>query len=329
MKRLALAAALTLLAGACAKKLPPPSPDRFPPRLERIVTRTRTQLEVEFDEPIEPASVSPESLVLAGSDGTRFDVRGVSRGRGDSRLLVWTVALPAGIYEIGGRAADRDGNYTRFHGRFRASTRVDTIPPRVAGLEPRPGTDRVRFSPRWGIRFSEAVDTAAGVPWFVVPRGSDTLFRQSWAKDWQSLSLGYRDSLDTGRLFFLVVPTGWRDLEDNRARTVAVTYFSTDSAPELATVTGRVSAPGDTLVRGGLVLVEGEVTIGAAAVEPHGRFALRVNPGSLRVLALADTNGDGLVDLSSQAVPVSAPSESLELTLGPVAEPRRFDAYRR
>jgi hypothetical protein len=317
------------LAGACAKKLPPPSPDRFPPRLAGIVTRTRTQLEVEFDEPIEPASANPESLVVTGPGGERFAVRGVSRGRGDSRLLVWTPALPPGVYEIRGRAADRDGNFARFHGRFRASTRVDTVAPRVAGLEPRPGADRVRFGPRLNIRFSEAVDTAAGVPWFLLPAGEDTLFRTSWAKDWQSLGLGYRDSLDTGRLYFLVVPTGWRDLEENRARAVAVTFFSTDSAPDLATVAGRVVIPGDTLVRGGLVLIEADRTAGAAAVGPDGRFALRLRPGSYSALALADTSGDGVVDLKSPVLPFSAPAESLELELAPATEALGFDAYRR
>ena len=66
-----LCAALALLV-ACAKKLPPPSPDRFPPRLERILTRTRTQLEIEVDEPVDPAETAPESLVLTGPGGDRL-----------------------------------------------------------------------------------------------------------------------------------------------------------------------------------------------------------------------------------------------------------------
>lgn len=322
-----LCATLVLLA-ACAKKLPPPSPDRFPPRLERIVTRTRTQLEIEFDEPVDPAETAPESLVLTGPGGDRLPVRGVSRGRGDTRLLVWTPALGPGLYEVRGRAVDRDGNAIRFRGRFKASERSDTIAPRVAALDPRPGADRVRFSPRVTVRFSEPVDTTAGVPWFFVPTRLDTLFRRAWEQDWQSFAVGYRDSLEPGIVAYFVVPTGWRDLENNPARSAAVTFFSADSSPELALVGGRVVSP-DSVLRGGLVFVEAEATVAAAAVEPSGRFVLRVRPGSYRAFAVADTSGDGIADLASSPLSLTAPAESLELRLGPADQPLRLDAYRR
>ncbi|MFO7651178.1 MAG: Ig-like domain-containing protein [bacterium] len=319
---------LAALVGGCAKKLPPPSPDRFPPRLERIVTRTRTQIEIEFDEPVEPAETAPDSLVLTGPDGTRLAVRGVSRGRGDSRLLVWTPALGPGVHEIRGRAVDRDGNAIRFRGRFKASERSDTIAPRVASLDPRPGADRIRVSPRLTVRFSEPVDTTAGVPWFFVPARLDSLFRRAWDKDWQSFGVGYRDSLEAGLTAHFVVPTGWRDLEGNLARSAAVTYFSTDSSPDLALVAGRVSGA-DSVLRGGLVYVEAEGTVAAAAVEPSGRFVLKVRPGSYRAFAVADTSGDGAADLSSPVLPFTAPAESLSLLLGPADQPLRLDAYRR
>jgi hypothetical protein len=322
-----LCCALALLA-ACAKKLPPPSPDRFPPRVDRVLTRTRTQVELEFDEAVEPAATAAESLVLTGPDGVRVPVRGVSRGRGDARLLVWTPVLAEGVYEIRGKAADRDGNGVRFRARFRASARADSVAPRIAALDPRPGAERVRFSPRVTVRLSEPADTTLGVKWFFVPAGFDTLFRRVWEKDWQSFGLGFRDSLPAGLTAYLVIPAGWADLEGNRARLAAATYFSTDSAPGLALVAGRASS-GDSILRGGVVLVESEHTVAAAAIEPGGRFASRVRPGDYRVLAVADTSGDGMADLVSQAVEFTAPAASLELKLEPAQAQLPIDAYRR
>ncbi len=328
MRTGALVACCVLGLLACAKKMPPPNPDRFPPRVEGITTRTRTQFEIAFDEPVEPAATPLESLTLQAADGGTLVVRGVSRGRGDSRLLVWTEALEPGIYEVRGRAADRAGNSVRFRSRFRAGTRADTVPPRVAAIDPRPGTDRVRYSPRVTVRLSEPADTTAGVSWFFAPAWLDTLFRRAWERDWQSFALGYRDSLPPGLVAYFVVPAGWRDLEGNRARFTAATFFACDSAPALELVAGVVTG-GDSLVRGGIVFVESARTVAATAVEPSGRFALRLAPGSYWAQAVADTSGNGLVDLASDRVSFTSPQESLRLDLRPVQQGLPPDAYRR
>lgn len=330
IRRLVKLGLLALAAAGCAKKLPPPSPDRFPPRLERVVTRSRTQFELEFDEPVEPAATPVESLQLAGPAGPVV-VRGVSRGRGDTRLLVWSAVQSPGVYEVRGRAADRAGNSVRFRGRFKASERVDTIAPRVVALEPRPGTARVRAGLRVVVRLSEPADTAVGLRWFFVPAGLDSVFRSAWDRDWQTLSFGSRDSLVPGMIVSFVVPAGWRDLEGNRARFAAATVFYSDSAPPPALCSGVVGvADSAGAVAGAVVFVEDERgTVAVAAVEPDGRFTFRLPVGRFSVFAAADTDGDTRAELVGPKVEFAAPAESLRLLLAPVPELRPLDAYRR
>jgi len=346
MRRLAGAGAgILLAAGAvvffsfCAKKMLPPSPDRFAPHLEEIDTRSRSQVELVFDEEIDPAKVVADSFSVTGPDGGRVELRGASLGRQADRVSLWTpVQVAAGLYELHGVVWDRAGNPTRFRARFRGSEKRDTIAPRVVRVEPSPGAAGLRSGAAVRVKFSEPVDTSGTLSFMFVPARYDTLFKRAWDPDWQGLGFVNRDSLPEGAIIYFMLEPGAADLEGNRTRVAAFTYFTPDSVFAAEPVRGKAEWHQGPLGTGTVFFhaeslaettaVESRTTA-LAAVLRDGSFFTKVRQGGYEVEAVADTDGDGLVDLSSAVVRFSTEQESLELTLEPEKSPRPVSAYRR
>jgi hypothetical protein len=362
---------------SCAKKMIPPSPDRFPPRLQEVETRTRSQVALIFDEEINGAKLKPDSFLLTGPAGETIALRGASLGRNGDEVQLWTPIQEVKLYEVRGTVWDQAGNKTRFRARFRGSSMKDTIAPRVARVEPAPGTPRQKRGVKVRVTFSEAIDTTSlgtvpvrGLsPYMFAPAEYDTQFKRSWSTDWQSLNFTRLESLPSGATIYLLVQPGAKDLEGNRAKAPAFTYFTSDTIFDAVPVKGSVTWPGKTTLipsspsRGreeregvaGAVFFNGTGaadsagtgpdsagpgdsppagtvplrTTGLAPVLSDGSFATQLRKGEYEVVAVADTNGDGLADLVSPPVEFNTDAESLSLSLEPESLPRPLNAYRR
>ncbi|MCX6841176.1 MAG: Ig-like domain-containing protein [candidate division WOR-3 bacterium] len=351
---------------ACAKKMLPPSPDRFPPHLQEVDTRTRSQVALVFDEEIDGARLSPDSFRLTGPAGETLALRGASLGRSSDEVQLWTPTQEPKLYDVRGIVWDRAGNPARFRARFRGSSKPDTIPPRVTQVVPSPGSARQKRGVAVRVTFSEAIDTTslgtAGetlgtvpvrgqFPYMFVPAEYDTQFKRSWASDWQTLNFTRLESLPTGAVIYFLLQRRVMDLERNLVQGPAFTYFASDSVFDGVPVKGKAKwhdAPlstgtvlfqavglGDS-PRSGTVPLESVPaetvavhTTGLAPVLTDGSFSTRVKKGEYEVVAVADTNGDGLVDLVSPALKFNTDAESLSLFFEPESLPRPINAYRR
>ncbi|MEO0085288.1 MAG: Ig-like domain-containing protein [candidate division WOR-3 bacterium] len=312
----------------CAKKMLPPSPDRFAPRLVGVEVPSRVRVELEFDEPLDASRVAAESIAIRDAAGRELEVRGVSRGRRPERISIWTGLQEPVSYEVTGVVRDEAGNARRFSRvGFRGSQRADTIPPRVVSIQPQPGATRVR--PLTVVfRFSEAVDTAGLSRQLIVPASLETLYGRVWEPDWQTVGFVCRDSVPEGTVQYFVLPSGLPDLEGNRSREPAFTYFTADSLLDAVAVRGRARWPGGRLGTG-VVFFDDTLTRAVAVVLEDGSFACRVRAGKYAVRAVADTDADGLVDLVSSEQQFATAAESMEVLLVPETSPRPLNAYRR
>lgn len=330
----------------CAKKMLPPSPDRFAPNLKEIVTRNRVRLELVFDEDLDPAKLSVDSFGVTSQSGQSLVVRGVAVGRRAGTVDLWTEPQEPVLYRILGRVEDRTGNVRRFSGRFRGSDRPDTIAPRITGITPDPGSAG-RRRPVVRVEFSEPVDTTAEPSFFFVPGKWDSVFGLSWKADWQSFALipgegnqlaGVRNNtlapedtaarlrgLPPGIIYFLL-PPGVQDLEGNRSREPAFTYFTADSVLNAVTVRGRVVS--DRPWKTGLVFFHSPVNSGLAVVLADGSFSTRLAAGDYKVRSVADTDGDDKAELSTQVIDFRTEQESLVLRLEPETTPKPLRQYR-
>jgi len=318
MKRYLLSACLLLLCGHCAKKMLPPSPDRFPPHIVEVNARTRVQVELVFDEELDPARFVPESVSITG-----LRIRGISRGRDRMRILVWTEPQSHQRYFLQGVVWDMAGNPGRFRASFLGSNRIDTISPRVVAVSPAPGSVNLWRGVRIIVRFSEPVDTSLPLNYMIVPEEFETLFHRVWEPNWQEVNFVCRDSIGPGKVFYFLLNPGFQDLENNIGLTPAWTYWTTDSVFEGVTVKGK------TVVHRGTVFFDQEKTKAVAPILADGSFEVKVPAGVYSVFGVSDTNSDGLVDLISLPVEFNTASESLKLIMVPESVPRRVNDYRR
>lgn|GEM_PF-493904 len=360
---LALVAVALVVMLACAKKMLPPSPDRFAPRLQEVETRTRSQVTLVFDEAINGAKLKPDSFLLTGPAGETIALRGASLGRSSEEVQLWTPIQEVKLYEVRGIVWDRADNKTRFRARFRGSSMQDTIAPRVARIEPAPGTARQKRGVKVRVTFSEAIDASGVVDHVFVPVAYDTGFKRSWSTDWQTLNFTRLESLPSAANVYLLVQPGAIDLEGNRASDPAFTYFTSDTIFDAVAVRGKAAWPGlSTLtppspsrgreeregVTGAVFFTESAAvrvitdslqpprteslpvrTTGLAPLLSDGTFATKLRKGEYEVVAVADTNGDGLAELVSRPVMFNTDAESLNLSLEPESLPQPFNAYRR
>jgi hypothetical protein len=323
---LVLAAAALVL--SCAKKMEPPSPDRFAPGLEEVSSKSRIEVELTFDEAIDAAALTADSFSLSEADGSPLQIRGVSAGRSSDRVLVWTEPLQPAAYALRGAVRDDAGNWRPFKVRFRGSGLVDTIPPRVAGVQPAAGASASRRIPQVSVSFSEPMDTSCG-PWSLfAPSENDSLFRGGWSSDWRQLTYTAHDSAQRAGPVYFLLGTGVRDLEGNRTRAPAYTYFTRDSVFEGVTFRGRVVWEGGPLGTG-IVYFDAGATSALAPLLADGTFSLGLDSGVYDIRVLADTNLDRIADLSGQARQVATDAESVRVGLYPESVPRPIDAYRR
>jgi hypothetical protein len=339
--------AVTVVLLACAKKMIPPSPDRFPPRLQEVETRTRSLVALIFDEEINGAKLKPDSFLLTGPAGETIALRGASLGRNSDEVQLWTPTQELKLYEVRGVVWDRTGNKTRFRARFRGSSKQDTIAPRVARVEPAPGTPRQKRGVRIRVSFTEAIDTSGAVNSMFVPAEYDTQFKRSWSTDWQTLNFTHLESLPSGDIIYLLVQPGAVDLEGNRAKAPAFTYFTSDTILDAVPVKGKAAWPSG-LGAGAVFFTESAAvrvitdslqpprtetlpvrTSGLAPLLADGSFATMLRKGEYEVVAVADTNGDGLAELVSRPVEFNTDAESLNLSLEPESLPQLLNAYRR
>ena len=353
----------TVLVLACAKKMLPPSPDRFPPHLQEVDTRTRSQVALVFDEEIDGAKLSPDSFHLTGPAGETLVLRGASMGRNSDEVQLWTPTQEPKLYDVRGIVWDRAGNPTRFRARFHGSSKQDTIPPRVTQVAPAPGSARQKRGVAIRVSFSEAIDTTSlgpvgetlgtvpvrgQSPYMFVPAEYDTQFKRSWASDWQTLNFTRLESLPTGAVIYFLLQRRAIDLERNLVQGPAFTYFTSDSVFDGVPVKGKAKWHDAPLGTGTVFFTESAAvnvitdsllpprtetlpvrTTGLAPVLTDGSFSTKLRKGEYEVVAVADTNGDGLVDLVSPALKFNTNAESLSLSFEPESLPKPINAYRR
>jgi hypothetical protein len=213
------------------------------------------------------------------------------------------------------------------------------------------------------VTFSEAMNTSGEVGSMFVPAEYDTQFERSWSTDWQTLNFTRIESLPSGAVVYLLVQPGAIDLEGNRASDPAFTYFTSDTMFDGVAVKGRAVWPGMTTptpaslsrgreetegVTGAVFFTESASvrvitdslqpprteslpvrTTGLAPMLSDGSFATKLRKGEYEVIAVADTNGDGLAELVSPPVMFNTDAESLNLSLETESLPQPINAHRR
>uniref|UniRef100_A0A7C6EA54 SbsA Ig-like domain-containing protein n=1 Tax=candidate division WOR-3 bacterium TaxID=2052148 RepID=A0A7C6EA54_UNCW3 len=316
---------------ACAQKMLPPSPDRFPPRLAEIEVLNRTKLNLKFNEEISAQSVTKDNFLIYSTQNETLSVKEVMISRrGDIITLVTEKQNPI-HYLIQAQVSDLAGNRAKLRSRFLGSVKKDTIPPRIVEITPKLGsTKQKKITIR--LRFSEEIDTLRPLNWAILPKSLKNRFEQSWQSDYRNLDLTLPDSLGPDTIvYFTLLPTIF-DFEGNRLTGPGFTFFTSDSTLNTKLVTGKIQYQNRPITQGLVIFAQVYDSLRALAltvVDSIGSFALQVREGIYEVTAVADTNYDNRVDLSGRIKEFNTTAQELLIEVHPDTVTFDLDWYLR
>ncbi len=215
----------------CAKKLPPPSPDRFAPRLIRIQALYDNSLVLYFNEPLDTSSLDIQNFVIYNAqiklisffDETQTSIR------------IITSPLQKGRYKIKGVVKDKSKNQAFFEKVFKSTKKKDTIPPEIRKVIPQ--TMRVSFPYNITIDISEPIDTSASSLFLL---STIPVYEKKWRKGFTQFKLVVKDTLYKEVPFaFLIFPT-LRDFSQNPLEGYYSFLFVADTLLKIEMMPGRV-----------------------------------------------------------------------------------------
>jgi hypothetical protein len=326
VKNLCLAALLVLLV-ACAKRLPPPNPDRFAPSFQGLNVVNQNRLDLVFDEPMSQKDMSLADFAIVTANGDTLGLLAAAFSPDGATISLLTRRQRSEKYTLTGSALDVAGNGTRFQRRFVGSSRPDTVAPMITGIAPRNYATRVRKGVIVSFSFSKATDTMTYGGVIVLPAGLESRFDRKWSTGLDNLQFTLKDSLGPDTTVSFILLPMVRDFAGNHLRQAAYTSFTSDSLLLPRLVKGKLTFEGKPPVNGYVVLGQ-DAPVAATPVRSDGSFTLRARPVDYSVLAAADTNYDGYVDLSARIGRATLP-ESLAVTLQPETLRVRLDSIGR
>ncbi len=310
---------------ACAKKALPPSPDRFSPHLEKIEPINRTRIDLWFNEPIDISQLSTKNFVLVSVSQDTLEVKTITAGKKSEIISLFTPPAKPEIYTLSGLVYDRYGNLLRLRKRFRPSSIIDTLAPKIIAISPALGTLNKSKNIIIEVNFSEPIDTNRAINYLTLSLDKAKI-TPHWRSDWQGLYFSYKDSLPPKTyVYFLLLPT-LTDLENNQLKELGYTFFTSDSVLVPLLVSGNLiynTRP----IKNGIVLFsrgnDKAITISRAT----GSFSLRLTPAIYNITAIADTNFDNRIDLSAKLIDSIFATKTININLHPVTEAKLVDEY--
>jgi hypothetical protein len=306
---------IIVLALACAKKALPPNPDRFPPHLAEIRAVNQNRVDLIFDEAMQQKDASVRDFTVLTTRGETLKLLAVSGGTDAATLSLLTARQAALKYTLSGTAHDQAGNPTRFTRGFFGSIRADTVGPMVSSISPRAFSTGLRRNVTVTVAFSKPIDTLTLREVWILPPSLAARFKREWDATLSAVRFTLSDSLGPDTTVTFILPPYIKDFVGNRVDHAVFTVFRTDTTALPRMVPGRLEAGGNPISDGYIVLAEGQLAM-AVVSRSDGSFFLRVGKQPYSVTALADTNRDGVVDLSAFRPSAELP-DTLKLKLEP------------
>lgn len=312
---------------SCAKKMLPPSPDRFSPHLLQIKSINRIKTDLIFDEEINVSKLSPQTITITAGDGETLNIRTISQGKTANTISLFTNRIKPKDYYLSGTFEDRAGNVRQVvNKRFKGSIVIDTLPPSILTISPKIGTIKMSKRINFDFSFSEPMDTLASINYIVYPL-EKTKIKWAWRSNWQELTFSYPDSLAPYTyVYFILLPT-LKDLENNRMENCGYTFFTTESLLPPILVSGNLYYQ-DQPYKNGLIMFTSNTKKHITVSDISGKFSIRLDSIVYNISAFADTNYDNMVDLFAEQNNFHYKDTTrIKLNLVPVLEIKTIDSY--
>lgn len=318
---------LLFLSMNCAKKAPPPSPDRWAPRLRVVEAINRRHLRVVFSESVDPKSSLEILNYKCFEIATNTPLQILAATMRNPREIDLTTSIQSGfpygltvsgVEDLSGNGMDTERM------EFVGSKAADIHPPEIMDIHPADGS--VNFQPDSGVivRFSEVMDTAS------IFRNCGLLPEGNFEIEWDDDLIEFRllpRKLESGEVYSFYLNDGCKDIEGNRVEEWSLLTFTPDSTLPDGHVSGylRSEERGTTMI----ALIDSLLRIVRIVLVSNSSYRIGwLKPANYTILAGMDLDRDRKFDLVAHSeVEVSEEGVIVELPLK--REPEKWRIFER
>jgi hypothetical protein len=297
-----------LLIFSCARKLPPPNPDIFPPEIVDYFVPNNYTLKIKFNENLSP-QIDKEKFIIFSSKET---LKILSLFVEKEFLTIITNPQKPLTYLIKGEISDLNNNILRFKLRFKGNPLPDTIKPFIQNI--------IINKEGISISFSEPLVTT-DLYFFSSAIIAETI----WQEDKKNLLLKFKEEPKEFSSF-IILPT-LKDLGGNRLTAGEERFQIFDTAIKFINLTGKVFLKESLSDNSILIFKNKNDNSLSFSLAKKGIFKTKVKKGKYQLVALLDTDLDFYPDFYYQEEQEWQTDTTIFINLLPVKEPKKLDEY--
>jgi len=297
-----------LLIFGCARKLPPPNPDIFPPEIVDYFVPNNYTLKIKFNENLSPQIEKEKFIIFSSKETLKILSLFVER----EFLTVITNPQKPLTYLIKGEISDLNNNLSHFKLRFKGNPLPDTIKPFIQNIT----INKEAIL----INFSEPMVTT-DLYFLSSPIITETL----WQENKKNLLLKFKEEPKEFSSF-IILPT-LKDLGGNNLTEGEERFQIFDTAIKFINLTGKVFLK-ESLANNSILIFKNRNDNSIVfSLARKGIFKTKVKKGKHQLIALLDINLDFYPDFYGEEEQEWQTDTTIAINLLPVKEPKKLDEY--
>lgn len=306
MKRFLLIFSLLMI--ECARKLPPPNPDIFPPEIEDYFIPNNYTIKIKFNENLSSQIDLKNFLIFSQIETLKIRSIFVER----EFLTIITEQQKPINYLLFGRVSDTTNrNFSQIKIKFKGNPNPDTVRPFIKNIT----INQEKIE----INFSEPILDTNLYYLLSPPLPVDTI----WTKDKKSLILLFKEK-PKEFCSFIILPT-LKDLGGNNLLKGEDIFQIFDTTIEFINLTGKVFLK-ESLVNNSIIIFKKENFL-SFALTKNGAFKTKIKKGKYNIIALLDKDWNLIPEFYSTEEKTIEKDTSISIFLSPIKEEKKINEY--
>ncbi|MEO0090714.1 MAG: hypothetical protein ABIK77_07175 [candidate division WOR-3 bacterium] len=307
IKRIFLPLLSAILIITCARKLPPPNPDIFPPEIEDYSVPNNYTIKIKFNENLSSKVDLEKFSILSQKETLKIKNILVEK----EFLTILTEPQKPINYTIFGEIEDLNNNLSRWKIKFKGNPNPDTIKPFIKNIT----INQEKIE----INFSEPIfDT--NLYYLLSP---SLPIETVWSQDRKSLIFLFREK-PKEFCSFLILPT-LKDLGGNYLVSGEAVFQIFDTTIKFINLTGKIFLQ-ESLVNNSLVIFKKEDFI-SFTLTKKDIFKTKIKEGKYQIISLLDQDWDFLPEFYNIEEKIIEKDTTITIFLSPIKERKRIDEY--
>ncbi len=307
IKKIFLFLLSSLLINTCARKLPPPNPDIFPPEIEDYSIPNNYTIKIKFNENLYPKVDLEKFSILSEKESLKIKNIFVE----NDFLTIITDKQKSVNYFLSGEVMDLKNNLSRWKIKFKGNPNPDTIKPFIKNITI--NQEEIK------IDFSEPLFDTNLYYLLSPPLPVETV----WSNDKKSLTFLFKEKLKEF-CSFLILPT-LKDLDNNYLISGEQVFQIFDTTIKFINLVGKIFLE-ESLVDNAIIIFKKEDFI-SFGLTKKGVLKTKIKEGKYQIISLLDSDWDWIPEFYSIEEKIIEKDTTITIFLFPTKERKRIDEY--